>query len=122
MKKTVADVLVERLINWGVTTIFGLPGDGINGIFESLRTRQDKIRFIQVRHEEAAAFAACAYASLSPRIFRNGTSRTIRLPQRTFRSTAINFSPEHPLTSDQPGEGSLLGDQCRAEGCDLGRT
>jgi pyruvate dehydrogenase (quinone) len=62
MAKTVADMLVERLIGWGVKTIFGYPGDGINGIFEALRTRQDKIRFIQVRHEEAAAFAACGHA------------------------------------------------------------
>jgi pyruvate dehydrogenase (quinone) len=61
-KKRVADLLVDRLIDWGVDTIFGLPGDGVNGIFESLRVRQDKVRFIQVRHEEAAAFAACGYA------------------------------------------------------------
>ena len=59
---TAADVLVETLLDWGVEVVFGLPGDGINGIMESLRTRQDKIRFIQVRHEEAAAFMACAYA------------------------------------------------------------
>src|SRR3982750_2308768 len=62
MAKTVADILIERLIDWEVDTIFGFPGDGINGIFESLRTRQDQIKFIQVRHEEAAAFAACGYA------------------------------------------------------------
>ncbi len=55
---------LSGLIDWKVDTIFGFPGDGINGIFESLRTRQDKIRFIQVRHEEAAAFAACGYAKL----------------------------------------------------------
>ncbi len=61
-KQTAGDVLVETLIDWGVDTLFGIPGDGINGIIESLRTRQDRIRFIQVRHEEAAAFAACAYA------------------------------------------------------------
>ena len=59
MAMTAADVLVETLLDWGVDTIFGLPGDGINGIMESLRARQDKIRFIQVRHEEAAAFMAC---------------------------------------------------------------
>jgi pyruvate dehydrogenase (quinone) len=68
MAKTVADKLVERLIDWGVDTIFGLPGDGINGIFEALRTRQDKIRFIQVRHEEAAAFAAVGYAKYTGRL------------------------------------------------------
>ncbi len=59
---TAADVLVDTLIDWGVTEIFGLPGDGINGIVEALRTRQDRIRFIVARHEEAAAFMACAYA------------------------------------------------------------
>ncbi len=62
MAKTVADHLIERLTDWGVKTIFGFPGDGINGIFEALRTHQDTMRFIQVRHEEAAAFAACGHA------------------------------------------------------------
>ena len=65
---TAADILVETLIDWGVDTIFGIPGDGINGIIESLRTRQEQIRFIQVRHEEAAAFAACAYAKWTGRL------------------------------------------------------
>ena len=59
---TAGDVLVETLMDWGVDTIFGIPGDGINGIMEALRNRKDQIRFIQVRHEEAAAFMACAYA------------------------------------------------------------
>ncbi len=68
MALTGGDILVETLIKWGVTTIFGLPGDGINGIIESLRTRQDKIRFVQVRHEEAAAFMACAYAKYTGRL------------------------------------------------------
>src|SRR5262249_11490817 len=62
MSDTAADVLVDAIHDWGVDTIFGLPGDGINGIMEALRTRQEKIRFIQVRHEEAAAFMACGYA------------------------------------------------------------
>ena len=62
MAQTTADVLVERLIDWGVHVVFGLPGDGINGIMEALRTRQDRISFVQVRHEEAAAFMACGYA------------------------------------------------------------
>jgi pyruvate dehydrogenase (quinone)/pyruvate oxidase len=68
MAKTGGDILVETLIKWGVDTIFGIPGDGINGVFESLRERQDKIRFVQVRHEEAAAFAACAYAKFTGRL------------------------------------------------------
>ncbi len=66
--ETVADALIDRLIDWGVDTIFGLPGDGINGIFEALRIRQDKLRFVQVRHEEAAAFAACGYAKFTGRL------------------------------------------------------
>jgi pyruvate dehydrogenase (quinone) len=66
--QTASDILVETLLDWGVDTIFGLPGDGINGIIEALRTRQDKIRFIQVRHEEAAAFNACAYAKWTGRL------------------------------------------------------
>jgi pyruvate dehydrogenase (quinone) len=65
---TAADVLVETLLDWGVEVIFGLPGDGINGIMESLRTHQEKIRFIQVRHEEAAAFMACGYAKFTGRL------------------------------------------------------
>ncbi len=63
-----SDVLVERLLAWGVDTVFGLPGDGINGVFEALRKQKDKIRFIHVRHEEAAAFMACAYAKFTGRL------------------------------------------------------
>ncbi|HEU4983400.1 MAG TPA: thiamine pyrophosphate-dependent enzyme [Acidobacteriaceae bacterium] len=63
-----SDVLVERLIAWGVDTVFGLPGDGINGMFEALRKQKDKIRFIHVRHEESAAFMACAYAKFTGRL------------------------------------------------------
>lgn len=65
---TASDVLVECLLDWGVEMIFGLPGDGINGVIEALRTRQDKIRFIQVRHEEAAAFMACGYAKYTGKL------------------------------------------------------
>jgi pyruvate dehydrogenase (quinone) len=65
---TVAELLVERLQEWGVTVIFGLPGDGINGIIEALRVRQEEIRFVQVRHEEAAAFMACGYAKYTGRL------------------------------------------------------
>jgi len=68
MKPTAGDVLVETLMAWGVDTVFGIPGDGINGIIEAFRKRQDKIRFIQVRHEEAAAFAACGYAKFTGRL------------------------------------------------------
>src|SRR5258708_3304112 len=68
MAKTAADVLIEGLLDWGVNVVFGLPGDGINGIMESLRTHQEHIRFVQVRHEESAAFMACAYAKYTGKL------------------------------------------------------
>ncbi len=68
MAKQVSDLIVERLIEWGVDTIFGFPGDGVDGFFEALRTHKDKLKFIQVRHEEAAAFAAVGYAKYTGRI------------------------------------------------------
>ncbi len=68
MAETAADILVDTIHAWGVEVIFGLPGDGINGIMESLRKRQDDIRFVQVRHEEAAAFMACGYAKFTGKL------------------------------------------------------
>ncbi|MBC8163260.1 MAG: pyruvate oxidase [Roseiflexaceae bacterium] len=68
MADTAADILVDTLADWGVEVIFGLPGDGINGIMEALRKRKDTIRFIQVRHEEAAAFMACGYAKFTGKL------------------------------------------------------
>ena len=68
MTTTASDVLIDSIHDWGVDTIFGLPGDGINGIMEALRTHKDKIRFIQVRHEEAAAFMACAFAKYTGKL------------------------------------------------------
>ncbi len=65
---TAADVLIDTLLDWDVEVIFGLPGDGINGIFESLRQRQDKLKFVQVRHEEAAAFMATGYAKVTGKL------------------------------------------------------
>jgi pyruvate dehydrogenase (quinone) len=67
-KRTTSDLLVDRLLDWNVAVVFGLPGDGINGIMEALRQRQERIRFVQVRHEEAAAFMACAYAKFTGRL------------------------------------------------------
>jgi pyruvate dehydrogenase (quinone)/pyruvate oxidase len=64
---TASDQLVERLIEWGIDTVFGLPGDGINGVMESLRTHAEQIRFVHVRHEETAALAACAYGKFTGR-------------------------------------------------------
>ena len=68
MSTNASDMLVQRLIAWGVDTIFGLPGDGINGLMEALRKAQKEIRFIHVRHEESAAFMACAYAKFTGRL------------------------------------------------------
>jgi pyruvate dehydrogenase (quinone) len=68
MARTAADILIDRLIEWGVDTIFSLPGDGINGIYEALRNCREKVKVIQVRHEEAAAFAACGYGKYSGRL------------------------------------------------------
>lgn len=68
MKAIAAETLVTRLIAWGVDTIYGLPGDGINGLFEGLRRHQDQIRFVLVHHEEAAAFMACAHAKTTGRL------------------------------------------------------
>jgi len=62
MAMTVGDFLVERLYQWGVRRIYGYPGDGINGVFGALNRANGKIRFIQARHEEMAAFMAAADA------------------------------------------------------------
>ncbi|HWF43407.1 MAG TPA: thiamine pyrophosphate-dependent enzyme [Candidatus Kapabacteria bacterium] len=68
MAQTASDILVQSLIDWDVEVIFGLPGDGINGIMEALRKQREKINFIQVRHEEAAAFMACGYAKYTGKL------------------------------------------------------
>ncbi|MGI8428252.1 MAG: thiamine pyrophosphate-requiring protein [Solirubrobacteraceae bacterium] len=64
-KKTAADNLCERLIEWEVNTIYGFPGDGINGILGALRRHQEQLRFVQTRHEEMAAFMACGHAKFT---------------------------------------------------------
>jgi glyoxylate carboligase len=63
-----SEVLIKRLAEWGVDTVFGLPGDGINGIMEGLRRHSDKVKFVLVHHEEAAAFMATAYAKATGKI------------------------------------------------------
>jgi pyruvate dehydrogenase (quinone) len=68
MEKIASELLVERLTDWGVDTVFGLPGDGINGIMEGFRRHQDRVRFVLVHHEEAAAFMACGYAKSTGRL------------------------------------------------------
>src|ERR1700678_3750519 len=68
MARNSSDILVEVMLEWGIDTVFGIPGDGVNGVIEALRKQQDKIRFIQTRHEEGAAFMACAYAKYTGRL------------------------------------------------------
>jgi pyruvate dehydrogenase (quinone)/pyruvate oxidase len=68
MRKIASELLVERLADWGVDTVFGLPGDGINGIMEGLRRHRDRVRFVLVQHEEAAAFMATGYAKSTGRL------------------------------------------------------
>jgi len=68
MAQTAADVLIDIIHDWGVDIVFGMPGDGINGIMEALRKRADRIRFIQVRHEESAAFMACGHAKFTGKL------------------------------------------------------
>jgi pyruvate dehydrogenase (quinone) len=68
MSQTASDYLVQRLHDWGVRQVFGYPGDGINGVMSALNRATDKIKFIQVRHQENAAFMACAYAKFTNRV------------------------------------------------------
>src|SRR5664279_5809730 len=68
MSENVSDFLVRRLSEWGVKRIFGYPGDGINGIMGALNRASDTIDFVQVRHEEMAAFMACAHAKFTGEI------------------------------------------------------
>jgi len=68
MGQTVGDFIIERLHAWGVRRIYGYPGDGINGVMGALRRQQDRVDFIQARHEELAAFMACAESKFSGRV------------------------------------------------------
>jgi pyruvate dehydrogenase (quinone) len=68
MADTAADFLIEAILEWGVDTVFGLPGDGINSIMEALRVRQDRVRFVQARNEESTAFMACAHGKYTGKL------------------------------------------------------
>src|ERR1051325_5052766 len=65
MAKTVADFVIDRMMEWGVYRIFGYPGDGINGLIGSINRTKGKMDFIQVPHEEMAAFMACGHAKFT---------------------------------------------------------
>jgi pyruvate dehydrogenase (quinone) len=68
MEEIVGEALAKRLVAWGVDTVFGLPGDGINGLMEGFRRHRDQLRFVLVQHEEAAAFMATGYAKATGRL------------------------------------------------------
>src|SRR5712675_2948224 len=65
MAKTVGDFVLERLRQWGVRRLVGYPGDGINGLLSALGRMEDALDFVQVRHEEEAAFMACAHGKFT---------------------------------------------------------
>src|ERR1700734_244134 len=66
MSETAADFLCARLVEWGVSRVYGYPGDGINGLMGALgRIGADRLRFVQTRHEEMAAFMACGHAKFT---------------------------------------------------------
>ena len=102
MAQTAGDILVDILQQWGVEFVFGLPGDGINGLMESLRKVRDKVRFVQVRHEEAAAFMACGYAKYTGKL---------GVPMHTAEvlQLAVHEKQETPEPKHQP----QLGKQTR---------
>ncbi|RKR92019.1 pyruvate oxidase [Micromonospora pisi] len=68
MQEIVGEALAKRLIDWGVDTVFGLPGDGINGLMEGFRRQRERLRFVLVHHEEAAAFMATGHAKATGRL------------------------------------------------------
>jgi pyruvate dehydrogenase (quinone) len=68
MGNTAADFLVDRLHRWGIDIIYGYPGDGINGIMGALQRAEDRVRFVQTRHEELSAFMACAHAKFTGKV------------------------------------------------------
>src|ERR671936_1320082 len=65
MTETASDFLIRRITEWGLKRIYGYPGDGINGIIGAIERAGDAINYVQVRHEEMAAFMACAHAKFT---------------------------------------------------------
>ena len=112
MSQTVSDLLLERLLDWGVDTIFGLPGDGINGFMESLRTHRDRVRFVHTRHEETAALAAVGYAKFHRMNGKNvfGAAGSPNAPQRP-KITRLLASENEPST---PAPRSAAGQSVQA--------
>ncbi|GAA0477021.1 pyruvate oxidase [Actinoplanes capillaceus] len=109
METITSQVLISRLADWGVDTVFGLPGDGINGLMEGLRRNADRVRFVLVHHEEAAAFMATAYAKATGRIgvcLATSGPGGIHLANGLY-DAALDHAPVLAITGMQ--ETSLLG-------------
>ncbi|HYT26087.1 MAG TPA: thiamine pyrophosphate-binding protein, partial [Actinomycetota bacterium] len=68
MQELASQLLIDRLVDWGIDTVFGLPGGGADGVAGALRRRADRIRLVLVHHEEAAAFMAAGYAKVTGRL------------------------------------------------------
>src|ERR671910_727049 len=109
-KQLASELLVERLADWGVDTVFGLPGDGINGIMEGLRRHQDKVRFVLVHHEEAAAFMAAGHAKATGRLGVSLATRTVshltfpnRHPGGAGRRLPLDLGRPRPPAGDRAG-------------------
>jgi pyruvate dehydrogenase (quinone) len=68
MSITVGEFMAQRLVEWGTEIVYGYTGDGITPFFEGLRRTQEKLKFVQVRHEEQAAFMACAHAKFTGQV------------------------------------------------------
>lgn len=81
MADTVSDFIVQRLSDWGVKRVFGYPGDGINGVMGALQRKQELIEMVQVRHEEMAAFMACAHAKFTGEV---GSALRPQVPARSI--------------------------------------
>ena len=115
MTEITAEVLISRLAEWGVDTVFGLPGDGINGIMEGLRRAADRVRFVLVHHEEAAAFMATAYAKSTGRIgvcLATSGPGGIHLANGLY-DAKLDHAPVLAITGMQ--ESSVLGTQYQQE-------
>lgn len=65
MSENVSDFLIKRITEWGIKRIYGFPGDGINGLIGAIGRAGDAVDYVQVRHEEMAAFMACAHAKFT---------------------------------------------------------
>lgn len=109
MPQTVSDHVVEILQEWGVDAVFGLPGDGINGLVEAFRKCKARIRYVHCRHEESAALAACAYAKFTGRLglcFATAAPGAVRLLNGLY-DAKIDGAPVLAIGKrrEAPGEG-----------------